>query len=127
MPMTVDNLDIVRRFCDAFSRRNPDEILDFFTDDGVYHNMPLPPVQGKAAIRTVLDMFLKPSESVEFVMLKIAEGDDGSVLTERLDKFALGGKNVELPVMGVFELTDGKIAAWRDYFDMAAWTRQTSG
>ena len=48
------------------------------------------------------------------------------MLTERVDKFSLGGKNVELPVMGVFELTDGKISAWRDYFDMAAWTRQTS-
>ena len=56
-------------------------------------------------------MFLKPSESVEFIVLKIAEGDDGAVLTERLDKFALGGKNIELPVMGVFELTGGKIAA----------------
>jgi limonene-1,2-epoxide hydrolase len=124
--MAGENLDIVRRFCDAFSRRDPDEILGFFSDNAVYHNMPLPPVLGTAAIRTVLEMFLKPSEAVEFVVLKIAEGDDGSVLTERLDKFALGGKNVELPVMGVFELTDGKIAAWRDYFDMAAWTRQTS-
>ena len=87
----------------------------------------MPTVQGKAGIKTVLDMFLKPSESVEFIVLKIAEGDDGAVLTERLDKFALGGKNIELPVMGVFELTGGKIAAWRDYFDMATWTRQTSG
>ena len=60
-------------------------------------------------------------------MLKIAEGDDGAVLTERLDKFSFGGKNVELPVAGVFELSEGKITAWRDYFDMAAWTRQTSG
>ena len=125
--MASDNLEVVRRFCDAFSRRNPDEILDFFTDDAVYHNMPMPPVQGKAGIKTVLDMFLKPAQSAEFIVLKIAEGDDGAVLTERLDKFALGGKNIELPVMGVFELTDGKIAAWRDYFDMAAWTRQTSG
>jgi len=125
--MASENLETVRRFCDAFSRRDPDEILDFFTDDAVYHNMPMPPVQGKVGIKTVLDMFLKPSESVEFIILKIAEGDDGAVLTERLDKFALGGKNIELPVMGVFELTDGKITAWRDYFDMAAWTRQTAG
>jgi len=72
-------------------------------------------------------MFLKPAESVEFIMLKIAEGDDGAVLTERLDKFSFGGKNVELSVAGVFELSEGKITAWRDYFDMAAWTRQTSG
>ena len=125
--MTSANLETVRRFCDAFSRRNPDEILGFFTEDAVYHNMPMPPVQGKAGIKTVLDMFLKPAQSVEFIVLKIAEGEDGAVLTERLDKFALGGKNIELPVMGVFELTDGKIAAWRDYFDMAAWTRQTTG
>jgi limonene-1,2-epoxide hydrolase len=30
-------------------------------------------------------------------------------------------------VAGVFELRDGKIAAWRDYFDMATWTRQAGG
>jgi limonene-1,2-epoxide hydrolase len=49
------------------------------------------------------------------------------VLTERLDKFVLGGKTVELPVAGVFELKDGKITAWRDYFDMATWTKQATG
>jgi len=125
--MASENLETVRRFCDAFSRRNPDEILQYFTEDAVYHNMPMPPVQGKAGIKTVLDMFLKPSESVEFIILKIAEGKDGAVLTERLDKFALGGKNIELPVAGIFELANGKISAWRDYFDMAAWTRQTAG
>ena len=124
--MASANLETVRRFCEAFSRRDPDEILEFFSEDAVYHNMPLPPVLGKAGIKVVLDMFLKPAESVEFIILNIAEGEDGAVLTERVDKFSLGGKNVELPVMGVFELTDGKISAWRDYFDMAAWTRQTS-
>ena len=125
--MASRNLELVRHFCNAFSRRDPEEILEFFTEDAVYHNMPMPPVQGKAGIKTVLDMFLKPAESVEFIVLKVAEGDDGAVLTERLDKFSLRGKKVELPVMGVFELEGGKISAWRDYFDMAAWTRQTSG
>jgi len=125
--MTADNVELVRHFCQAFSRRDADEILEFFNENAVYHNMPMPPVQGKAAIRTVLEMFLKPSESVEFIVLKIAGGDDGAVLTERLDKFSLEGRNVELPVAGVFELDGGKITAWRDYFDMAAWTRQTSG
>ncbi len=123
--MAEDNVEIVRRFCQAFSRRDPDEILGYMTEDAVYHNMPMPPVQGKAAIRSVLDMFLKPSESVDFLILNIAASGN-VVLTERLDKFAMGGRNVELPVAGVFELKDGKIAAWRDYFDMATWTKQTS-
>lgn len=124
--MAQDNLDLIARFCGAFSRRDPDEILEFFTEDAVYHNMPMPPVQGKAAIRTVLDMFLKPAQSVEFVVLNIAAAGN-VVLTERLDRFEMGGKNVELPVAGVFEVKDGKIATWRDYFDMATWTRQTTG
>ena len=37
-------------------RKDSDEILEFFSDDAVYHNMPMAPVQGKAAINTVLDM-----------------------------------------------------------------------
>jgi hypothetical protein len=28
----------------------------------------------------------------------------------------------ELPVMGTFEVRDGKISAWRDYFDMNQFT-----
>jgi limonene-1,2-epoxide hydrolase len=47
------------------------------------------------------------------------------VLTERVDRFLLNGRKVELPVMGAFEVgPDGKIRAWRDYFDMAQFTRQ---
>ncbi len=34
----------------------------------------------------------------------------------------MGGKVIELPVMGVYEFVDGKISAWRDYFDMAPFT-----
>lgn len=122
--MAGDNLALVRSFCGAFSRRDTDEILGFFTDDAVYHNMPMPAVTGKDAIRSVLDMFLKPSSSVEFEMLNIA-GSGDIVLTERIDRFQMGDKKVELPVMGTFEVRDGKIAAWRDYFDMGTWTRQT--
>ena len=44
-----------------------------------------------------------------------------------MDRFLLNGKKVELPVMGTFEVTpDGKISAWRDYFDMARFTEQVS-
>jgi limonene-1,2-epoxide hydrolase len=123
--MSQANLDFVRRFCEAFARRDPDELVEYFQDDAVYHNMPGPPVQGKVAIRAVLERFLAPASAVQFEMRHLAaEGD--CVLTERIDRFEMGGKSVELPVMGAFELRDGKIAAWRDYFDMATWTRQTT-
>ena len=42
------------------------------------------------------------------------------VMNERVDILHMNERDVELPVMGVFELTDdGKISGWRDYFDQA--------
>ena len=49
------------------------------------------------------------------------------VLTERVDTFTIGGAVAPLPVMGTFEIRDGKICAWRDYFDMAQITNMVTG
>ena len=119
-----DNIDLIRRFCAAWTKPDVAKIADFFTDDAVYHNMPIQPIQGKDAIKGVIEQFMAPFERCDWEILHIAAAGD-TVLTERVDRF-LGAKNVELPVMGIFELRDGKIAAWRDYFDLAAWARQAS-
>ena len=122
----ADAIQVVREFCSAWEARDQQRILESFTDDGVYHNMPLEPAVGKAAIAALLGVILGPASEVKFEIGHIAAAGD-VVLTERIDRFVMGGKTVELPVMGAFEVRDGKIAAWRDYFDMAAWTRQTAG
>ena len=123
--MESDNLALVRRFCEAWSRRDAGKILGFFTEDGVYHNMPMDPLKGKAAIRPILDFIINPAQKIEFEIKHVASVGD-LVFTERVDRFEMGEKRVVLPVAGVFEVRGGKIAAWRDYFDMAAWTKQTS-
>jgi limonene-1,2-epoxide hydrolase len=41
-----------------------------------------------------------------------------------VDRFIFGDRALSIPVMGAFEIRDGKISAWRDYFDMASFTRQ---
>lgn len=46
------------------------------------------------------------------------------VLTERVDHFMVGELRISVPCMGVFELRDGKIAAWRDYWDLLQFERQ---
>ncbi len=121
-----DNTDLVTAFCRAWSNRHVDEILGYFTEDAVYHNMPMPPMQGKPAIKTLLQQIVSPTSWIEWETLNIAEAGN-IVFTERVDRFEMAGKKVELPVAGVFEIENGKIKAWRDHFDMAAWTRQTSG
>jgi limonene-1,2-epoxide hydrolase len=115
---------IVRDFCAAFRRKNVDEILAFFAADAVYHNMPIDPVRGTDAIRAVLEQFVGPAESAEFEILHLAAS--GNVVhTERVDRFRILGRDVALPVAGVFEVEGGKITAWRDYFDMQQFMRQS--
>ena len=125
--MTTNNaVDVVTSFCEAWKNVDLDRIVEFFTDDAVYHNIPVAPVTGKDAIRTTIAGFTQGVSSIEFRVDNIAANGD-VVLTERVDIFAMGDKTISLPVMGVFELRDGKIAAWRDYFDMNQFTSQIAG
>lgn len=119
--MAASPESVVRDFCSAWSRRDVDELLGFFAPGAVYHNMPLAPAEGEDAIRAILELFVPGSEEIEFEILGLA-ADGDTVYTERIDRFTVNGKRLELPVAGVFEIRDGAIAAWRDYFDMQAWT-----
>ena len=116
-------VDLIRRFCAAWGTEDLDTIVGYFTDDAVYHNMPVAPVVGPAQIRATIEGFTTGVESVEFEVRAIA-GVGDTVLTERLDVFVLPNGRIELPVMGTFEVRDGKIAAWRDYFDLATYMNQ---
>ncbi len=115
---------VVRDFCRAVERRDIAALVAFFTDDAVYHNIPLAPLTGKEAIASTLEQFIGPATFVEFELVGLAT-QGSTVYTERVDRFEIAGKRVELPVMGAFEVTaDGKIRAWRDYFDMQQFTSQ---
>ena len=121
------NLATVSAFVDAFNANDLDRVMSFFAPDAVYHNMPMQPVQGVDAIRGVISGFLGMAAKVDWVVHSAAESDDGRVLNERVDRFLIGEKWVELPVMGTFELEGGKITAWRDYFDMQQFQSQLPG
>jgi limonene-1,2-epoxide hydrolase len=117
--------DTVRNFCAAWSRLDVEEVMAFFTADAVYHNMPIAPAVGRDAVRATIESFLKGWQRAEFELLNIAATGD-TVFTERVDRIDAGGKHADLPVAGVFEVVDGKIRAWRDYFDLATYTRAMS-
>jgi limonene-1,2-epoxide hydrolase len=118
-----DAVETIRTFCAEWERGDYEAILEYFTDDAVYHNIPVDPVVGKEGIRATMQMFTTGVEGIEFRVLNIV-GDGDTVLTERIDVFRLPNKTIELPVMGTFEVRDGKIAAWRDYFDLNQYMQQ---
>jgi limonene-1,2-epoxide hydrolase len=122
--MATEAEKIVTEFCNAWPRKNVDELIGFFTDDAVYHNIPFEAAKGKEAIKAAINTFLPMAKSLHFKVLNSA-GVGNLVFNERVDIFDLGnGKKIELPVAGVFEITGTKISAWRDYFDLAMYTKQ---
>ena len=122
-----DRIELVRAFIAVWNSNDIDRIMEFFSDDCVYHNIPVDPVKGRDAIRAVIQGFAGMASEIDWVLHRIAETEDGSVLTERSDRFKIADRWIELPVMGSFDTRDGKISAWRDYFDMAQFQKQLPG
>ncbi len=119
----MTNTERVLAYIDAWNRMDWAAVEAALADDVIYHNIPMEKIEGKAAAMGFITGM--QAEGVDWQVIAIAENADGVVLTERVDNFDLaGGKKVSLPVMGTFEFTDGRISAWRDYFDLATFTNQ---
>ena len=122
-----DNEIVVEAFVKAFNEKNLEAIMAFFEEDAIYHNIPVDPVRGAEAIKATLSGFLDMSTEIDWVVHQLAENSEGCVLTERTDRFLIGEKWIEIKVMGTFEIHDGRIRAWRDYFDMNQFQSQLAG
>ena len=121
----MSNSDVITAFCEVWAEKDLDKIMAFFTDDAVYHNIPMDPANvGKDEIRAMIESFTAAPESIEFKVHHQAENADGVVMNERTDVFKIGDCTIQLRVMGTFELIDGKISAWRDYFDIQQYMSQ---
>jgi limonene-1,2-epoxide hydrolase len=107
---------MVRSFLAAWERRDTEHIVDRFAEDGVYHSIPLTPIVGRAAIRAFVAGFAGRPPGRLVIHHQVAT--DRVVLNERTDHITLNGQPVVLPISGVFEIEDGRITAWREYFDL---------
>ena len=110
---------MVLRFLDHWEQQDVDSLLACFTEDASYIDMPLPPRHGVVEIRAYIERVFAAFK-VRIETLHIASARN-IVFTERVDNLTLNGADtpsVPLPVTGVMELRDGKIAAWRDYLDL---------
>lgn len=125
MCMSINNqvprepLEVVRAFFAAMKNLDFDTALSYVSEDCEYENVPMPEtrVRGHAGIRTVLGPFFAPTLENEFVVLR--EAVTGPVVfIERIDRHRLPQGWIELPVTGVWEVHEGRITLWRDYFNL---------
>jgi limonene-1,2-epoxide hydrolase len=117
-PDGTDSVATVKRFLDALSRLDTDAALALLAEDVVYQNVSLPKAHGKPAVAKQLALFGRYCTGFQAINHRIV-GDGDTVLTERTDIIEIGRVRSEFWVCGTFEVRDGKIVLWRDYFDWA--------
>jgi limonene-1,2-epoxide hydrolase len=109
--------DVVAAFIAAFEALDLEGLLSYVTDDVEYDNVPVGAVHSRDEMRTLLAPFMERCTKLRFIVHhQAAEGD--VVMNERTDHFEFGDRQADAKVAGLFVIRDGKIALWRDYFDM---------
>ena len=124
----MDARQVVQEFCDGMVKRDAEALRMYLADDVVYQNTGMEAAVGiDATLESLAFQVSMFPTSYEYKTVNIV-ADGGLVLTERLDMIA-GPDGVAhgVPVMGAFEVTDGKITRWTDYFDTALPAKMLSG
>ncbi len=116
--------EVVTALVQACELRDLDAVCALVTDDIEYDNVPIGKVFGPDGVRSVLSGGVTAAASqVEWVVHRQVENGD-TVMNERTDRFLVDGRWIEIPIAAVFEVRDGRVALWRDYFDLESYRRQ---
>ena len=120
---SMDAQTRVTALMQAFDNRNIDAIAACFAPNAIYHNIPMEAVHGVEAIRASLAPFMGMASEIKFEVLH-SSVNGNVVMNERVDRFKMGEKWLAIKVMGVFEVGESGITAWRDYFDLGQFQSQ---
>jgi limonene-1,2-epoxide hydrolase len=113
---------LIRTFIDLLVARDLDAAATMVSNDFEYDNVPMGKAFGPDGLRSTLTGFFSMCTGIEWIIVRQTSTGNlihGTVLNEREDRFEMHGRWVTLPVAGVFEIRDGMIVLWRDYFDRA--------
>lgn len=115
----AERLAVADDMIDAWNTLDWDRAFDLFADDGVLHSVMIEPIVGREAIRTRLLPLVENLDRIELQVRNKGIVND-VVMFERVDDFVYMGKHSRVPVVGVMEISNGKIDEWREYYDKAS-------
>ena len=115
--LTQTNAEIVESFLYALQAEDMDTADRLLDDNLVYENVGLPTIHGRSGAMKLFRPMKKSPVSFEVKFHRIV-GEGTTVLNERTDALVVGPVRLQFWVCGVFEVHNGKITLWRDYFDM---------
>jgi limonene-1,2-epoxide hydrolase len=109
-------IDVVTDFLNAMQESDPETVISLAADDIVYSNVSLPTIRGKDRFARAARTYYRYNFGFQVIVHRIAQ-NGSSVLTERTDAVFVGPFRMQFWVCGVFEVHDGRVTLWRDYFD----------
>ena len=112
--------ELVRTFLAALTAKDIDTAVTMVSPYLEYDNVPMGKTHGPDGMRGTLTGFFAMLDELDWQIIRQTSSGDltnGTVLNERDDRVSIKGQWWSLPVAGVFEVRDGKITLWRDYFD----------
>jgi limonene-1,2-epoxide hydrolase len=113
---------VVRSFISLLVARDIETAATMVSTDFEYDNVPMGKAFGPQGLRDTLTGFFGMCTGIDWEIIRqtsTGSAQHGTVLNERKDRFEIHGRWVTLPVAGIFEIRDGLITLWRDYFDKA--------
>jgi limonene-1,2-epoxide hydrolase len=117
----VDNARIVEDFLNALQDEDFDRADTAMADDIVWQNVGFSTIRGRSRL---VNLFRSGKGRLGFeVKFHRIATEGAAVLTERTDALIFGPVRVQFWVCGVFEVHDGRITLWRDYFDAYDFTK----
>lgn len=108
---------VVQRFLDLLQVGDVDGATDLLAADVRYINVSLPTISGRDRVRRTLRTALALPGARFEVFVHVISVAGSSVLTERTDVLSCGPVRIQFWVCGRFDVVDGEIVMWRDYFD----------
>jgi limonene-1,2-epoxide hydrolase len=117
-------VEIVTDFLNGMQEGDIETVIALAADDIVYSNVSLPTIRGKDRFSKGVRAYYRHHLGFAVVVHRIA-GNGSSVLTERTDALMLGPFRMQFWVCGVFEVENGQVTLWRDYFDWRSTTLAT--
>ena len=114
-PAVDDNASIVQKFLFAIADEDFDTVEALAAPDLLWQNVGLPSIRGRARI---MKLMRSGQGRMGFAVKFHRIAQEGStVLTERTDALIFGPVRLQFWVCGTFEVHDGRVRLWRDYFD----------
>jgi limonene-1,2-epoxide hydrolase len=106
--------EIIQKWVDAFNKADVEEIISFYSDDAINHQVANAPVKGKEAIKK---MFIDELAAADMTCIieNTFEDNDWAILEWR-DPLGLRG-------CGFFRIKNDKIVFQRGYWDKLSFLR----